>query len=189
MASAEYMKLLNCGTADEVYANVRRWISDLTDLEHLVRSTVLDIHAEIERLLKGVLIELLQPLVFEGYSRAQYQRHVKKLEDTVAGLNFATVHRLLKPALDAFVAPDLANIGAINELRNRIAHETDVKKIRYKGRSPFSDPDCLAQLFFEGWAVRKEIGHFCERRVLDPRARAVRHAEFYEENYDRLRGS
>jgi hypothetical protein len=98
-------------------------------------------------------------------------------------LNFSAVHRLLKPAFDAFPAPDLANIEPINQVRGQVAHRQDMSEVQYKGRSPFADPDCLAQLFFEGWAIRQEVSHFFERMISDPRAIADHYAKFYHEHH------
>jgi hypothetical protein len=49
MTRTRYMDLINCSTPEEVYVRVREWSSDLTEQEHIVRSTILDIHADIER--------------------------------------------------------------------------------------------------------------------------------------------
>lgn len=189
MTANRYMNLINCSTFEEVYAKVRSWSSDLSDHVHLVRSTILDIHLDIERVLKQILYHVLLGIIFHGEDEAEYELHCKKLEEMVSNLNFATVHRLLRPAFEAFAAPDLANIQPINQLRNSVAHAKDVENVLYKGRSPFTDPDCLAQLYFDGWAVRQELGHFFERMIDDPRRLMDHYASFYRENYDRLKGN
>jgi hypothetical protein len=156
----EFMEMINCTTAAQVFEQVKQWSSDLTDRQHLVRSTILDIHADIERLLKQILYRHQRVLVFGSEDTAEYEEHKKALEKSITGLNFATVLRILRPALDAFPSPDLQNISGINELRNNVTHAGGLGAILYKNRSPFEDPDCLAQVFLEGWAIRKELRHF-----------------------------
>jgi hypothetical protein len=158
----EFMEMIACTTPDQVFEQVKRWSSDLTDRQHLVRSTILDIHADIERLLKQILYRRQLILVFESDDTAEYEEHKRALQKSITGLNFATVHRILRPALDAFPSPDLRDISGINELRNNVTHAGRLGDILYKNRSPFEDPDCLAQVFLEGWAIRKELGHFNE---------------------------
>ena len=66
MSQGMYMDLIHCSTPEEVYATVRDWISDLTDHEHLVRSTILDIHADVERVMKQTLYHILLGVMFHG---------------------------------------------------------------------------------------------------------------------------
>jgi hypothetical protein len=68
MTRTRYKDLINCSTPEEVYVRVREWSSDLTEQEHIVRSTIFDIDADIERVLKQVLYQSLLSLIFNGDS-------------------------------------------------------------------------------------------------------------------------
>ena len=187
MPGQRYMDLINCQSPEEVYARVREWSSDLSDQEHLIRSTILDIQADIERTLKQVLYQILLPLVFHGNDEVEHEAHKAKLEGMVTGLPFSTVHRLLKSPLDAYPVDEYDDIQRINEARNYIANRTDISKLSYKSRSLFSDPDCFAQLFFDGWAVRQQLGKFYETMISSPRWHLEHYAKFYQENYHKLK--
>jgi len=63
----------------------------------------------------------------------------------------------------------------------------DMSKIEYKGRDPFNDADCLAQVYLDAWAARAELRKFYERMIEDPRALSAHYRRFYEENYDKPR--
>jgi hypothetical protein len=166
------MKLIKCEAPEQVYRRVREWTSELTDDEHLVRSTILDVHASLEGRLKYVLYDLLVGAMFRDLDEEDesYEKKRDKLRRTVDKMNFAAVHRQLKPLLEAFPSGELANIPIVNELRNQVVHGGDTKCVQYKGRSPFTDADCLAQLYFDVWAARSELAKFLERQVDDPRA-------------------
>jgi hypothetical protein len=180
-SNGHYMWLINCQTPEEVYATTRRWTSDLTEREHLVRSTILDIHADVERLMKQVLYQLLLTIMFKGDDNDEYRKRCSELWETVTRLNFATVHRVLKIPFEAFPASELADISAINEVRNEVAHQERMADVKYKGRKPFCEAECMAQLFFEAWAVRQALSHFYERMIDEPRFLAAEYAKFYHE--------
>jgi hypothetical protein len=82
------MDLINCSTPEEVYVRVREWSSDLTEQEHIVRSTIFDIDADIERVLKQVLYQSLVGLIFNGDGQEEYENHCKELERMVTKLHF-----------------------------------------------------------------------------------------------------
>jgi hypothetical protein len=178
-----YIELLNCKTPGEVYTTVRNYISGLTEQEHLVRSTILDIHADLERAMKQAFYQVMLDSVFHGDDDDEYKQSCVALEEMVDGLSFGAVYNVLKPLFAAFPADDLASIKPIQDVRNSVAHRTDMSKIDYRGRNPFTDPDCLAQLYLDGWAVREEIAHFLGTMVLDRRGLFEHYAKFYQENY------
>jgi hypothetical protein len=124
-----------------------------------------------------LLIEVFRPLLWSSGGN-DFDEQEQKLRDVVLGMTFSQVHRLLKPAFDSFPGPDLANAEPINNLRNQVAHDGDVSKIVYKGRNPFRDADCVAELFFDWQGFHKEIGHFHERMIEDPQYAASQDAEF-----------
>ena len=66
--------------------------------------------------------------------------------------------------------------AAINETRNLAAHG-DITKVLYKGRSPFIDADCFAQMYFDVWAIKQAIPKFFWHTIQKPQARLRRYYE------------
>lgn len=176
-AKYDYMALLSCRTPEEVHALVRSLTSNLTDQEHEVRSMIFDIQSGVESRLKRLLVIVLTPLLWNA-GGTEFAEHRKKLDDAVEAMSFSQVHRLLKPLFDAFPGPDLGHAEEINNLRNQVPHDSDVSRMFYKGRNPFRDVDCLAQLFLDWQGFSKEIRHFHERMIGDPQYEAAQDAEF-----------
>ena len=71
-------------------------------------------------------------------------------------MSFSNVFCLLKPCFESFPHPDLKHIKELNNARNQTAHG-DIEKVRYKGRNPFRDFDCLAQIFVDSFAAEKAL--------------------------------
>ena len=97
----------------------------------------------------------------------QDEKTLKDHEKMIEGLSFGQMYRTLWPILKNWPY-DISHIQAINDLRNQVAHKKDVSSIDYKGRNPFDDADSFAQVFFDAWAVKKELGKFLHRKVIDP---------------------
>ena len=131
-------QLINCKTAEEVQHAVRKWSSSKSKKEHLVRSSILDMHAGVERLLKQVLFWHMRNILFQDGDKKEDKKRKEKLEKTINRMGFMDMYRTLKPCLDAFPAPDLQVIGEINIVRNLATHG-DVKKVKYRGKNPFED--------------------------------------------------
>jgi hypothetical protein len=74
---------------------------------------------------------------------------------------------------------DLEAIGAINETRNLAAHQSDIKKVLYEGRSPFFDADCFAQMSFDVWAIKQSMSKFFWFTIEQPREKLRRYYEKY----------
>ena len=76
------------------------WSSDLTEDEHLIRSSILEIHAYVEAQMKTVLYQHMLGLIpnLEDAFRIEQR---KKLFKTISDMNFSTIHRLLKPCFDS----------------------------------------------------------------------------------------
>jgi hypothetical protein len=72
-------------------------------------------------------------------------------------------------------------IGALNETRNLAAHQSDITKVLYKGRSPFSDPDCFAQMYFDVWAIKQSMPKFFWHTIEKPREKLRRYYEKFGE--------
>lgn len=165
----QYAELIHASTPEEVYENVRKWTSNLSAKQHLIRSIVLTIHANVEDRLKDVLCSHLSSLICRRRgNQTQYDQCQQKLIKTVRSMNFGRVYELLKPALDAFDSPEFALLSGINKLRNDAAHAAD-KGLLYRGRDLYADHDAVAELFFTSWALRKELNKFVEKMMDDPR--------------------
>jgi hypothetical protein len=181
MKNGDFMKLISCRTPEEVYERVRGWSSDLSQDEHLVRSTILDIQASLEGQLKYVLNQVLMTVLFQGSDRTKNSGAEDDLYGTVAQMSFSSVFRILRPVLRAFPSKDFDAIQAINDLRNRVAHSKSLSDVKYKGRNPFTDADCFAQVFLDAWAARQGLKDFYQRMIEEPASMAALHARFYRE--------
>jgi hypothetical protein len=107
----------------------------------------------------------------------------------VTGLAFNQVHRVLIPALNAAPYDEFRDIQMIHDIRNSLAHSKDLSTVVYKGRNPFQDPDALAQLYFDGWAIRQQLSEFYDEMIAAPRTMAEHHTKFYREHRGRVEGS
>jgi hypothetical protein len=183
MSNKSYLELLNCSTPNEIYQKAREFSSDRSVDEHLIRSTILDIHANVESMLKKVLYQHMLCILFQDNDRKENKKREKSLSDAITRMNFTDVYRLLKPCLDAFPAPEFADIEPINLLRNKVTHSWSGEQVTYKGRNPYKDPDSLAELFVNGWAVREQLSHFYQVMIDDPRGIAQHYAKFYSEHH------
>ena len=152
LSNMKYATLINCRTEEEVQKAVLEWTSNKSEKEHLIRSAILEIHALVEDNLKFILFEFLVPSVSIVESKKIFKKRKDILSNMVTKLSFQQVFRLLKPGLDAFDNPNLKPIDDLNKVRNLAVHQ-DINKVIYKNRNPFKDFDCLAQIFFDGWAV------------------------------------
>ena len=176
----KYLDLVGFSSPEEAYKKIKEWVSSLSDDEHLIRSTVFDIHAGVELLLRQITYHYLKALVFQTDDEKKNETAVKPFERMIERLSFGDMYRILKPCLDSWPYLDLASIAPLNELRNQLAHRATVDKITYKGRNPFRDADAFAQVFFDAWAVRQDLTKFFERAVDGPRARCEQYYKQYE---------
>lgn len=168
--TANYIKLINCATPEEVHHRVREWSSNLSDKHHLIRSTILEIHANLETRMKQILFHHMAALVRRTFDESKNQQHLDQLATRIRKMHFSHVHKLLQPCFHAFESHKLEHdLPALNEARVDAAHG-DPSTAKYKNRNPFEDADCLAQLFFDAWAVNKELGEFFEKMVEDAEA-------------------
>jgi hypothetical protein len=186
MNNSEYMELLNCQSDDEVYKKVRDWSSDLATHEHLVRSTILDIQASLEGLLKNLFYHILATVLFQGNDEVKNEKAKDDLKKTITKMNFSSIYRIFQPIFQAYPDSDLSPIQAINDLRNEVAHSKDLSSIQYKGRNPFKDADSLAQVYLEAWAARDALKKFYQVMIKEPAAISADYAAFYYANYDKV---
>ena len=166
-----FIDLLSCSSEKEVLELIKTWTSDRSDLNHVVRSIILDIHAQIESRLKSILYEHMSDLALkmEGHEK-KYQKCLKALEKRINSMSFSQIHKLLEPCFESFGTAELDEyIPTINTLRNEATHRKP-KHFRYKGRDPVTDIDCLAEIYIDSWYVHTRLGEFYERRIDDQRA-------------------
>ena len=156
-----YKKLIHCDSADDVRKSVLEWSSDLTEEEHLIRGAILEIHATIEEYLKYILYKITEKSLLIPEDKQIFEESKQQLWKRILRMSFSQVYNLLKPGLDTFNDPNLDVISELNNLRNLTVHR-NIEKVLYKNRNPFKESDCLAQIFFEAWAVRKILDKYSE---------------------------
>lgn len=85
--------------------------------------------------------------------------------------------------------PDLESVWEINKTRNKLSHRPRLEEVTYKGRNPFTDTDCLAQMYFDVWASQKCFAKLFERVIEEPLAMLWFHrdeAEVYRKKFGDL---
>ena len=184
MNIGEYMAMMDCQSSDEVYEKVSSWSSELSTHDHLVRSTILDIQASLEGLLKNVYFHILLTVLFQGKDKKKNESARDELFKTITRMNFSSIYRTLRPILQTYPDSDLYPIQAINDLRNDVAHSNEFSSIQYKGRNPFKDADSLAQVYLEAWAARESLKEFYHHMVKDPAAISAHYPEFGRTKFD-----
>lgn len=178
MEQNKYADRLGCRTASEVQSFLRSWCESLTDEEHLIRSIILQIHASVEFDMKRILYQQMLPLLVHMHGEDDaYEKSKNQLWSVIRRMSFMMVYRLLKPCLDAFRCDDLGSIPVINEVRNLAAHG-DVDSVSYRGRNPFRDFDCLAQIFLDSQYARMALDELHDKMIEEPRYVAKMNAEF-----------
>jgi len=176
----KYADLIDCHTPEEVYANVREWTTSLSDQEHLIRSSILEIHAGVEMELKRIVYHNMSSLLFQDDNEKKNTERRAELEKQIDRMNFSSLHRILKPCLDEFPATSENALSELNNVRNQAAHGSS-KDTKYKNRNPFKDHDCFAQLFFDAWAFKQGLSKFFDIMIDGPRHIAERNAKHVEE--------
>jgi hypothetical protein len=182
MIRTDFRKLINCKTPEEVQRAVREWSSDRSEQGHLIRSSILDMHTNIEISLKQLLYQHMLTILFQDGNQIDDQKRREALENTIVDMNFNTVYRILKPCLEAFPREELKFIGDVNSVRNQATHRP-IDKVTYKGKNPFTDDNSLAELFVDSWAITKCLSDFYEKNIEDTQALAKFYKEYYEKNY------
>ena len=185
MKAGEYIELMNCHNEDEVIERIREWSSDLSPHEHLIRSTILEIQASLEGLMKDLYCKVLLLVLFQGNDEKENMKNQDDLKKSVTRLSFSSIYRILRPILQAYPDPDLTFINEINELRNQVAHLRNISEIQYKGRNPFHDVDALAQIYWEARAARDALRKFYQIMIKEPNSINTHYAKFYRENFEK----
>jgi len=160
-----YMDMLSCHSEEQLFAKVRQLTSSLTDREHDILSVILQLHAAVEDELRQVLRDSLHDHLFLSDDDSENSKTETRFIKMVSKLGFINMYRLLKPALKSWPYPELDDLPVINETRNQATHGRDLTQVEYKGRNPFEDADCLAQMFLDVFAIRKVMKKFRDHAV------------------------
>jgi hypothetical protein len=157
----QYMDLLNINDEEAVLQVIKRLASQLSDHDHLIRSCIFDLHAVIEIDLRDIFFQHFQSLLFITSDKTANLRIKSAFEKMIARLSFWDMWRVLKPIMIDWY-PDSESIEEINNTRNAVAH-ANLDNVKYKGRSPFREPDCLCQMYFDVWATKQTMPRFTAR--------------------------
>ncbi|GEM_PF-1733254 len=183
-----YLDMVGFSTPEEAYKKIKEWVSDLSDQDHLIRSTIFDIHAGIELELRRIFYHHNKSLLFLTGKEKEDAVVLQDFEKMIDKLSFGDMFRILKPILIHWY-PDLENIEEINKLRNQVAHRANIEDIPYRGRNPFKDADSFAQVFFDAWAIKQCLPKFFYKTIEDPKARCKEYYKAYEKYVLEKKGS
>lgn len=174
-----YLSLMSFSSAEEAYEQLKTWASDLSDEQHFIRSCIFDLHAAVEVELRRVYYHTFHAQLFLTDDEEANAKTVADFEKVIVRLGFMEMFRVLRPVLLSWPYKDLESIQAVNETRNLAAHGGDIAKVLYKGRNPFTDGDCFAQLYFDVWAIRQTMHRFFDQAVARPKRLLERYIEKY----------
>lgn len=174
-----YLKLMSFKSPEEAYAQIKDLSSNLTVDQHVIRSCIFDLHAAIEMELRRIFFHTFKAQLFLTTDEEKNLETIEKFEKAVGRLSFSDMHRVLRPVLLSWPYPDLENISSINETRNLAAHSNAVDRVTYRGRNPFIDADCFAQMFFDVWAIQQSMTKFFGWVITAPRDRMKRYVDRY----------
>lgn len=174
-----YLDLLNFKSAEEAYEGVKELASNLDDKQHQIRSCIFDLHAAVEVELRRVFYHTFKAQLFLTDNEKENEKTLAKFDRTIGRLGFMDMYRVLEPILNSWPYPDLQSIRDINEARNIAAHGDGVEKVAYKGRNPFEDADCFAQMYFDVWAITQSMAKYFDRAIERPNVQLRRYVEKY----------
>lgn len=173
-----YLSLLDFKSGDEAYAQVRKLASGLSDREHLIRSCIFDLHAAVEVELRRVFYHTFYAQLALADDEDANAKNADALAKVIDDLGFMQMFKILGPVLRSWPYPDFKSIQAVADARNQAAHE-DVSKVRYKGRNPFEDADCFAQMYSDVWAIRESMKRFFDKTIAQPQRVLRRYIDKY----------
>ncbi len=173
-----YLELLNFRSAEEAYVQVPHLASELTSDEHSIRSCLFDLHAAVEIEIRRVFYHTFKAQLFLTGDEADDKKTLAKFESAIRGLGFAQMFRILQPVLNSWPYPELKDIEKLNATRNAAAHGK-VENVKYKGRNPFKDADCLAQIYFDVWAIKQQMARYFDFTIQRPRRQLRRYVDKY----------
>jgi hypothetical protein len=174
-----YLNLLDMKDESAVHEEVRRLSSSLSDKDHLIRSSILEMHAAVEIELRRVFYHTFYAHLFLTNDEKENKKIEKNFERAISKLSFIEMWRILKTTMIPWYS-DFESIEEINTTRNQSTH-SDISKTQYKNRNPFRDPDCLAQIYFDVWAIKQVIPKYFWNTIERPKAQLKRYVKKYGE--------
>ena len=182
MASGRYLDLLNFSSAEEAYKGIKKLASNLSDNEHLIRSCIFDLHAAAELELQRLVYHMLHRMIGFTDDKAENEKKVDGLDRMVSGLSYGQMWRLLRPVLESWPFPEFSSFPELNVTRNQAAHGRSVAAVTYKGRNPFQDVDCFAQMYLDVWAIKTHgIPKLFWRVIEEPEIKLKKYRDKYGE--------
>ncbi len=175
----QYLEMLNVHSAKEAYAAVKELASSLSDDEHLIRSCIFDLHAAVENELRRIFYHTFKAHLFLTNEEEKNKETLADFDKMIGRLGFMEMYRVLRPILKWWPSPDLQWIQYINETRTLAAHKDSMETVLYRGRNPFRDADCFAQMFLDVWAIRQSLAKYFEIAIDAPIARLERYIKKY----------
>jgi hypothetical protein len=175
----QYLELLNIGSAEDAHAAVKDLASSLSDDEHSIRSCIFDLHAAVEIELRRIFYHTFKAQLFLTDDEEKNKGTLAEFDKMIGRLSFMGMYRVLQPILNSWPSPELRWIQHINETRNLAAHKGSIETVLYRGRSPFKDVDCFAQMYFDVWAIKQGLAKYFEMAISVPIARLQRYIRKY----------
>ena len=163
--TGRYLDLMNFESSEQAYSEIKKLASGLSDDEHLIRSCIFDLHAAVELELRRIYYHTFKSHLFLTDDEEQNEKVVKEFSKRIERLGFMDMYRVLRPCLNSWPYPEFASIQDINDTRNAAAHSDAVDSVRYKGRNPFKDADCFAQMYFDVWAIKRSIVKYFDHAI------------------------
>jgi hypothetical protein len=159
-----FAEALGCADMRDVCEKAANWNFNLLEDQHLIRSAILSLHANIEGILKHILFHHMVRLIDEDKYRSEDEPYIQTLMQNVKRLSFSTVLQLLQPCLDSAESEMFSSLREINRVRNDVTHREPDQAL-YKGRNPFKNHDALAQLLSDTIEVHSELGEFFIQKI------------------------
>jgi len=177
--------LIGIKDPSQILHYVRKWSSALTEEEHIIKSVTQEIHQNLEIKLDRILHELLTYLTPKGTTDADIDEAKEEIWREVGNMGFEQKYRLLKPILKKWsqVRPEVIEINNINVIRRQCTHLKEKDNIQYKGHKIFGDPEGIAMLFVDAWAIGKGLDDLWEW-IDDQRARLEKRMSLPTEGKD-----
>jgi hypothetical protein len=159
-----FAKALGCSNMGDVCDKAASWNFNISGDQHLIRSSILSLHSNIEGMLKHIFFHYMIRLVNEQEYKQENEPYIQALAENIKSLSFNTVLQILKPCLDASDSTIFSLLRVINRVRNDAVHR-DPSQASYKCRNPFTDYDAFAQLLSDTMDVHEKLGEFFIQKI------------------------
>jgi len=133
--------------------------------------------------LRRIFYHTFKTQLFLTNDEQQNEMTLAQFDKMIGGLSFMGMYRVLQPIFKSWPSPDLQSIQYINETRNLAAHKDSPEAISYRGRNPFKDADCFAQMYSDVSAFRHSVTKYFEIAVEGPIERLRAQLQRYVSKY------